>query len=171
MGNTLVVAKKQGPTTGKPPKSPQNPPNQTTTQPSPNPTTRKLGLGIRQSAPTKPYLPRQFMGGYGSKRHCCTAPVSALAGSQVGSHSLWTCVDGCGRLWNRKPVVPTCVDGCGHPWTRLGDLRIRRLGFVSLRACHGNACSGIGPSTISHQRSNLDAGCTAPRCIRATVLD
>ena len=59
-------------------------------------------------------------------------------GSQVGSHSLWTGVDGCGRLWNRKPVVLGCVDGCGRLWTRLGDLRIRRL-FVDCVASERRA--------------------------------
>jgi hypothetical protein len=53
---------------------------------------------------------------------------STLAGSQVGSQTLWTAVDGCGRPWTRKPPVPTSVDGCGLLWTPLGDLRIRRLG-------------------------------------------
>ena len=37
-------------------------------------------------------------------------------------------VDGCGRRWNRKPLVWGCVDSCGHLWTALVDLRIRRLG-------------------------------------------
>ena len=50
------------------------------------------------------------------------------SGSQVGSHSLWTAVDGCGRRWSRNPFVWGCVDGCGRAWTRRVDLRIRRLG-------------------------------------------
>ena len=49
-------------------------------------------------------------------------------GSQVGSHSLRTTVDGHGRPWTRKPVVPGRVDACGHSRSALGDLRIRRLG-------------------------------------------
>ena len=65
-----------------------------------------------------------FVGRCGS----LATPRASGSGSQVGSHSLWTCVDGCGRLWNREPLFPACVDGCGRLWTRLGDLRIRRLG-------------------------------------------
>jgi GrpB-like predicted nucleotidyltransferase (UPF0157 family) len=74
MGNTLVVAKKQGPTTRKPPKSPQNPQNQTTTQPTPNPTTRKLGLAakpivdvvlsVADSSNEEPYVPALEAEGY-----------------------------------------------------------------------------------------------------------
>ncbi len=87
-------------------------------------------------------------------------------GSQVGSHSPWTCVDGYGRRWNRKPVVPGCVDVGGHPWTPVGDLRIRRLGVrvppgVLLRPLRrkGFRCSGVAqvacpvPLGANHSRT------------------
>ena len=59
---------------------------------------------------------------------CHLADLAPALGSQVGSHSSWTCVDSCGRWWNRKPSVPGRADTHGRLWTRLGDLRIRRLG-------------------------------------------
>ncbi len=54
--------------------------------------------------------------------------LSALAGSQVGSHSGWTEAVVCGRWWNRKAIAEPSKDGWGRRWTPLGDLRIRRLG-------------------------------------------
>jgi hypothetical protein len=62
-------------------------------------------------------------------------------GSQVGSHSVWTAMDGCGRRWTRRPCISSCVDGCGLPRTPLGDLRIRRLG---IREPGNSACSTAG---------------------------
>ena len=83
-----------------------------------------LVTGQRRSArgfePTSPHP--------GSRSAAQTSGAFVRSGSQVGSHSLWTGVDGCGRRWNCKPCVSGCVDGCGRPWTPLGDLRIRRLG-------------------------------------------
>ena len=49
-------------------------------------------------------------------------------GSQVGSHSLWTGLDGRGYRWNRNRSGSGRGDIPGRPWTQLGDLRIRRLG-------------------------------------------
>ena len=62
-----------------------------------------------------------------SRRQLLPTPRGALAGSQVGSHSLWRAVDGQGRLWMGTPDLRAHVDPRGLAWTRLGDLRIRRL--------------------------------------------
>ncbi len=57
--------------------------------------------------------------------------LRSLLGSQVGSHSLWTCPDGCGR-----------------PWTQLGDLRIKRLGGSSPSGCTNETPARAGISVI-----------------------
>ena len=55
--------------------------------------------------------------------------ATAGPGSQVGSHSLWTDTDGCGRRWVRNPCAATLLDSCGRLWTAVGDPRIRRPGL------------------------------------------
>ena len=77
------------------------------------------------------------------------------AGSQVGSHSLWTRVDGCGRWWTRKPCAATLLDSCGRWWTGRGDLRVRRpAGSSPSGRAERNPRDGGGSGVLGVQGSS-----------------
>jgi len=78
-------------------------------------------------------------------------------------------VDPCTRLWTPVDTKARQSGLCTRLWTRLGDLRIRRLGFESSgRAEHSSrppGVHGLAKRTRSFNQTNAHASSTSPSVI------